>query len=68
MAKRPKRQDPRWVSQPHLEPVPGPQADAVSPGEGAPAADPRSPSNPGPAMVDRIREATHPRRRPRSMA
>jgi hypothetical protein len=64
MAKGQKR-DPRWVADPHLEPVAGPQADAVSPGEGAPAADPRSPSSPGPAMVDRIRETTHPRRRPR---
>ena len=65
MARETKRRDDRWVADTHLEPVVGPQADAVSPGEGAPAGDPRSPSNPGPAMVDRIREATHPRRPPR---
>jgi hypothetical protein len=51
-----------WVARAELEPVPGPQADSVSPGQGAPAPDPRSPSRPGPVMVDRVREATHPRR------
>jgi hypothetical protein len=53
------------IAQAELEPVGGPQADSVSPGEGAPSADPRSPSQPGPVMVDRIREVTHPRRPPR---
>jgi len=54
----------QWVAAPALEPVAGPQADSVEAGQGAPAADPRSPSGPDPATVDRIHEATRPRRRP----
>jgi hypothetical protein len=60
-----KKTDDRWVASPALEPVVGPQADSVEPGKGAPAADPRSPSGPDPAMVDRIHETTRPRRPPR---
>jgi hypothetical protein len=48
----------RSVADPTLTPVAGPQADAVSPGEGAPAEDPRSPSGPVPAMVDRVHRRT----------
>jgi hypothetical protein len=44
----------RSVADPALTPVAGPQADAVSPGEGAPSADPRSPSGPVPSVADRI--------------
>lgn len=60
-----KRKRGQSVAEPTLEPVAGPQADAVEAGVGAPAEDPRSPTGPDPAMVDRVREATHPRRPPR---
>ncbi|HEY3111719.1 MAG TPA: hypothetical protein VGL23_23385 [Chloroflexota bacterium] len=59
-----KRSTSQWVAAPALEPVAGPQADSVEAGQGAPAADPRSPSGPDPAMVDQTREATRPRRPP----
>jgi hypothetical protein len=51
----------RPVADPAVTPVAGPQADSTSPGEGAPAEDPRSPSAPEPAMVDRIHRRTKPR-------
>lgn len=34
------------VADPSLTPLPGPQVDAVEPGRGAPAPDPRGPSGP----------------------
>jgi hypothetical protein len=62
MAKQKRPSEP-WVAAPALEPAPGPQADAVEPGQGAPAPDPRSPTGPDPAVVDRVREVKNPRRR-----
>jgi hypothetical protein len=50
----------RPVADPVLTPLAGPQADATSPGEGAPAGDPRSPSGPEPAMVDRTTRVPSP--------
>lgn len=50
----------RSVADPALVPLPGPQADAVAPGEGAPAADPRSPSGPVRSTVDVVHRRTHP--------
>jgi len=52
----------RSVADPALTPVPGPAADAVEAGRGAPAPDPRSPSGPVEGEVDRARERTKRRR------
>ena len=52
----------RSVDDPHTSVLPGPQADSVEAGKGAPAGDPRSPSGPEPAMVDKIHDRTKPKR------